>query len=174
LFDEGMGLIAALAANVIRQDQTQHLLDRAPHATDDTSAGPFVAALSPSFGHPLLNERLNQIGEVSPDFSAARLGIGRETHEYGDPAIDVARRVLLLMEPCDIALNRFAEPASPYPILSLVFNKITFDHDNLLSEITEKRSLIVEPRILCSRQECCWSGFTSALSRAGHIMWRGT
>src|ERR1700757_1486598 len=107
-----MGLIAAPAADVIRQDQTQHLLDRAPHAASDTSAGSFVAASSPSLGHPLLHERLNQIRKVSPDFSATRLGIGCETHEYGDATIDAARCVLLLMERCDIALNRFTEPAS--------------------------------------------------------------
>jgi hypothetical protein len=125
LLYEGMGLAAASAANVVRQDKTQHLLDRAPHAISDTLAGSFVAALSPSLGHPLLDERLNQIRKVGPDFSATRLGIICETHEYGDATIDVACRVLLLMEPCDIALNRLTEPASPYPILSLVFNKIT-------------------------------------------------
>ena len=53
-------------------------------------------------------------------------------HQDGHSPINIAGGILLLMEPCDITLNRLTEPVSANPILSLVFNEIAFNHDNLI------------------------------------------
>src|SRR5258708_516542 len=109
------------APDIISQDQMQHLLDRATDTVGDFLAGSLVTASTPSLSYPLIDERLHLIGKISPDFGSARLGISCEMHQDRNTTMDITRRILLLVEPCHVAFNRFTEPASPYPILSLGF-----------------------------------------------------
>jgi hypothetical protein len=82
---------------------------------------------------PLLDERLDLTGKVSPCLRAPGLGEAREVHQQQDTPIDIACPVSLLVKPSDVTLNRFTEPAGPDPIDALWFAVVLFHHDNFLS-----------------------------------------
>ena len=121
----------------VREKQTQHLLNRTTHRVGHAFPRPISPAVPSMLVSPVIDEVRDVLGQIRPRVSSLRLGIRSEVQQQRNSAEHVTRSVAPIMQPRDVALDRFAEPMGSDAVNGLWFDVIFFKHGNFLSETEE-------------------------------------
>src|SRR5437016_3356622 len=127
----------ASSQSKVREKQTQHLLNRTTHPVGQAFPRPIGPTVPAMLVSPAIDEARDLLGQIRPRLSSLRLAIRSEVQQQRNSAEHVTRSVAPIIQPSNVAFDRFAEPMGSDAVNGLRFDVIFFKHSNFLSEPEE-------------------------------------